>query len=163
LPGAVALAPSDGASLRGDVAGRPPRVRGVRAGESGQALLVALVTLLIAGVAAGLVGTDLALRHEAMREEATRAHLRAMIDGELATALARLDAGEPQPTSRRAWAGGEVEAERQLTGLGRYHLRVRARHFASWAAAEADVVVPAGRPPQVLAFRRLPAAAAVPR
>jgi hypothetical protein len=134
-----------------------------RGGESGQALLVALVTLLIAGVAAGLVGTDLAIRHRALREEATRAHLRAMIDGEMATALARLAAREAQLTLPRPWAGGEVEAERVRTGPGRYHLRVRAHYFASWAAAEADVVVPAGRPPQVLAFRRLPAAAAVPR
>ena len=51
-----------------------------RGGESGQALLVALVTLLIAGVTAGLVGTDLAIRHRALREEATRAYLRAMLE-----------------------------------------------------------------------------------
>ena len=139
--------------------GREPGV----SGESGQALLVALVTLLLAGVTAGLVGTDLAIRHRALREEATRAHLRAMIDGEMATALALLDARRPQEGSFREWAGGEVQAERVRTGLGRHHVRVRARYFASWAAAEADVVVPAGRPPQVLSFRRLPAAAAVPR
>ena len=134
-----------------------------RRGESGQALLVALVTLLLAGVAAGLVGTDLAIRHRALREEATRAHLRAMIDGEMASALARLDALEPQAGAPREWAGGEVQAERTMTGPGRYHLLVRARYFASRAAAEADVVVPVRRPPRVIAFRRLPAAAAVPR
>jgi hypothetical protein len=138
-----------------------------RRGESGQALLVALVTLLIAGVAAGLVGTDIALRQRAMREELTRAHLRAMIDGEMATALALLDEGHAQPTERRRWAGGEVEAERTTTATSadaiRYTIFVRARYFASWAAARADVLVPAGRPPQVLHFERLPAAAAVPR
>ena len=147
----------------GEAGGRVDSGEHVERGQSGQALLVALVTLLLAGVTAGLVGTDLAIRHRALREEATRAHLRAMVDGEMATALALLDARRPQEDSFRDWAGGEVQAERVRTGLGRYHVRVRARYFASWAAAEADVVVPAGRPPQVLTFRRLPAAAAVPR
>ena len=142
---------------------RPAGRRGSGAGESGQALLVALVTLLIAGVTAGLVGTDLSIRHRALREESTRAHLRAMLDGEMATALALLDARQPQPDTPRRWAGGEGRAERTLTGPGRWYLRVRVRYHASWAAAEADVVVPAGRPPRVLAYRRLPGAAAAPR
>jgi hypothetical protein len=126
-----------------------------RESESGQALLLALVVLVIAALAASLVAADLTLRERSMRDEAMRARLRAMLDGEMATALARLAHHRPQPPEVRQWAGGEVSARRQTVSAGRYRLQVRARYSTLQAAAEAVVVRPPGRLPRVVRFRRL--------
>lgn len=136
-----------------------------RRGERGQALVLALVTLFFAALAASLVATDLGIRQRALRDEAVRAHLRAQLDGALAEVLARL--------ASRSGRGNVVVREVRPGVEARYgSLPVRPREngivdvtvWATWAgrpaAAEAEVLLEPGRPPRVLAWRRLPAAAA---
>jgi hypothetical protein len=124
--------------------------------EAGPARRGALGVVVFAALAASLVAADLTLRERAMRDEAMRARLRAMLDGEMATALALLAHRRPQPTAARPWAGGEVSTERQRISPGRYLLRVQARYATLQAAAEAEVVRVPGRLPRVVRFRRLP-------
>jgi hypothetical protein len=136
---------------------RPAAPESRRRGEAGQALLLALVTLFIAALAAALVAADVGLRERAMRDEALRARLRAMLDGEMATAMGLLAYGQPQPTESRRWAGGgEVRSEREGLSPARYRLRLHASYATLRAAAEAEVVRTPGHVPRVLSFRRLP-------
>src|SRR6185436_20517997 len=72
------------------VSARARRRQGRGRGERGQALLFALLALLIASMAAAFLAEDLALREKALQEEAARFHVRALLDGALADALARL-------------------------------------------------------------------------
>ena len=140
--------------------------RSSRRGERGQALVLALLTLFFTALAASLVAMDLGIRQRAMRDEAVRAHLRAQLDGALAEVLARLaNRSGPGPVVvREARPGvearyGSLPVRTQANGM------VDVTVWATWggrpAAAAAEVLVEPGRPPRVLAWRRLPAATAV--
>ena len=111
--------------------------------ESGQALVLALLALLLASMAAGFVATDLAWRHRALQEEAARAHLRALLDGAFAEALARLDAGLSVIGEEREWGGrgtgGRTVADAIALGPRRYRVRVEASYAGRRGAVEALV------------------------
>jgi hypothetical protein len=126
----------------------------LRAGERGQALLFALLALLIASMAAAFVAEDLMLRERAMQEEAARLRVRALLDGALADALARL-ADDRAIEPRLWWGGGRTDVERDESGMppGQAVLRVYATYAARRGAAEARVlIVPSVR---VLSWRRI--------
>ena len=112
-----------------------------RRGERGQALLFALLALLIASMAAAFLAEDLALREKALQEEAARFHLRALLDGALADALARL-AEDRSLESEERWGAGFTSVERRA-GTDEKHivLRVTATYMARRGAAEADVIL----------------------
>ena len=112
----------------------------MRAGERGQALLFALLALLIASMAAAFVAQDLALREKALQEEAARFHLRALLDGALADALARLAERRPLESEER-WGAGFTSVESRETDENNVILRVRATYMARVGAAEALVQV----------------------
>lgn len=124
----------------------------MRRGERGQALLFALLALLIASMAAAFVAEDMMLRERAMQEEAARLHVRALLDGALADALARL-ADDRSIEPRQWWGGGRTDVERIPTDDDqRIRLRVHATYAARHGAAEADVHL---LPVRVLAWRRI--------
>ncbi|HEV8629640.1 MAG TPA: hypothetical protein VGV61_04925, partial [Thermoanaerobaculia bacterium] len=75
--------------------------RRARRGESGQALLIALLALFLASMAAGFVAEDLALRESALQEEIARAHVRGLLDGAVAEGLAYLSIPRPLPAGMR--------------------------------------------------------------
>jgi hypothetical protein len=110
-----------------------------RRGERGQALLFALLALLIASMASAFVAEDMMLRERAMQEEAARLHVRALLDGALADALARL-ADDRSITPRLAWGGGRADVETSPNGPSRIRLRVSATYAGRRGAAEADVL-----------------------
>ena len=112
-----------------------------RRGERGQALLFALLALLIASMAAAFLAEDLALREKALQEEAARFHVRALLDGALADALARLADRRPLESEER-WGAGFTAVERRA-GTDENHivLRVTATYMARRGAAEADVIL----------------------
>jgi len=109
-----------------------------RRGESGQALLFALIALLITSMAAALVAADLSLRERALQEEAARVHLRGLLDGALADSLARLAKHLPVQ-GEWPWGGGVTTAETYFVGPGRYQVRVTATYKARRGAAQALV------------------------
>jgi len=121
--------------------------------ESGQALLFALLALLIASMAAALVAADLSLRERALQEEAARVHVRGLLDGALADALARVAALRPL-LDEDSWGGGRTTAERIPLGLDDFLLSVTATYKAHRGAAEAHVLMTAGGP-RVLSWRRV--------
>jgi len=112
-----------------------------RRGERGQSLLFALLALLIASMAAAFLAEDLALREKALQEEAARFHLRALLDGALADALARL-AEDRSLESEERWGAGFTSVERRSAGADQPDqaiLRVNATYMARRGAAEALV------------------------
>jgi hypothetical protein len=125
-----------------------------RRGERGQALLFALIVLLIASIAAALLAEDLSLREKALQEEGARVHLRALLDGALADALARLAEHRPLDSGER-WGAGFTSVERLAAGTdaNRIILRVHASYMARRGSAEAEVWLE----PQVmvLSWRRI--------
>jgi hypothetical protein len=124
-----------------------------RRGESGQALLFALLALLIASMAAALVAADLALRERALQEEAARAHVRGLLDGAIADALAREAAHRPL-IDEDAWGGGTTTVEKIERPPLQFVLRVTATYKAHRGAAEA-LVLRTLSGPRVQSWRRL--------
>jgi hypothetical protein len=126
-----------------------------RRGERGQSLLFALLALLIASMAAAFVAQDLMLRERAMQEEAARLHVRALLDGALADALARLADGRSiEP--RLSWGDGRADVEKiegEPVPEGQAILRVYATYAARRGAIEAHVLM---SPVTVLSWRRIP-------
>jgi type II secretory pathway component PulK len=123
-----------------------------RRGQRGQALLFALIALLIASIAAAFLAEDLSLREKALQEEGARFHLRALLDGALADALARLAEHRPLEDDER-WGAGFTSVERFTIDEHRTLLRVHASYMARRAAAEATVLV---HPEvKVLSWRRI--------
>ena len=124
-----------------------------RSGERGQALLFALLALLIASMAAAFVAEDLMLRERAMQEEAARLHVRALLDGGLADALARLaDSRSIEP--RLWWGGGRTDVATRPTDFpNRIYLRVDATYAARRGAVEAEVLTSPSV--TVLSWRRM--------
>lgn len=123
-----------------------------RHGERGQALLFALLALLIASMAAAFVAEDITLREKALQEEAARFHLRALLDGALADALARL-AEDRSLESEERWGAGFTSVEMFDAGPNRVRLRVSASYRARHGAAEAIVEVGLTRP-RVISWHR---------
>jgi hypothetical protein len=107
-------------------------------GERGQALLFALLALLLASMAAAFVAEDMMLREKAMQEESARLHVRALLDGALADALAKLDAHQPL-VDPAPWGGGVTTVEGEAVPPRHAILRVRATWHARSGAAEAYV------------------------
>ena len=132
---------------------RAGRARRARHGESGQALLFALLALLIASMASAFVAEDLILREKALQEEAARQHVRALLDGALADALARL-ADHRSIEPRLWWGGGRTDVETRPTDLpNRIYVRVYATYAARRGAVEADVLTSPSV--TVLSWRRI--------
>jgi len=87
-------------------------------------MLLALLALLLASIAATFIAEDLAWRERALQTESAREHLRAMLDGALAEALAQLNNretpdGDPEqwPSPARAVTRVNVDASGNPTVL----------------------------------------------
>ena len=135
--------------------------------QAGQALVLALLALFLASLAASLVAMDLGIRQRALRDEGVRAHLRGLLDGALAEALARLDARFSVGESTDWPAPREVHARSGATVTERRGDRLEVWVWATWAGrsagAQAAVWAPHGERPRVLAWRRVPGKVALAR
>jgi len=128
---------------------------GGRRAECGQALLFALLALLIASMAAGFVAEDLILRERALQVEGTRMHVRGILDGALADALARLEAHRAIPPETRI-GDGVARVEREDDGWF-VNLWLTASYKGRKGAAFARVLLSNSTPPRVVVWRREPA------
>lgn len=126
--------------------------------ESGQVLIVALVVVLLVGVATSLVAASMALRTRHAIEEGTRLRLTALTDAGVAEALAHLSrdpgfAGEPGGEL----GGGTYESRVQGLGGGLLEIWVEARVGGRLKRVRVTArLLPDG--PQVLRWQRLPVA-----
>jgi hypothetical protein len=130
----------------------PTRTRTRRA-DSGQALVFALLVLVLASIAAAFVAEDLALRERELQEEGVRMHVRALLDGALADALARI-ADNHAVRHEERWGGGITSVDAETLSGNRVQLVVRAEYAARWGEVEAIVQKSLTAPPQVVSWHR---------
>ena len=117
-------------------------------------MLFALLALLIASMAAAFVAEDLSLRERALQVEGARMHVRAILDGALADALARLEAHPNRALPPETPIGDGVARVERFGVTGRITVRLRASYKGREGAAEARVVLRPGASPQVISWRR---------
>lgn len=128
--------------------------RARRGGESGQALALALMVLVLTSFACLLLATDLSLKQREALEGVARARLRTLVDAGVAEAAASLAATPTYSGGRRELAEGTVAVEVAAAGAGRRRVEVTATWMGHTAAAEAEIQTgPAGT--RVLHFRRM--------
>ena len=123
--------------------------------ESGQVLLVALVTMLLVGVAVSLVAASLALESRHAIEEGKRVRVTAIADAAVAEALANLavDRGFPGRPGG-ALGGGTYESIVRSVGAGVLEIRVTARVGGLERLVRVEArIVPGG--PRVRRWQRL--------
>lgn len=131
-----------------------------RKGESGQALLIALVVLLLLGAVLALVATLLVSRMERVQERTRDTALLALADAAVAESLANLAARPVSPgVERRPFGGGTIESRVTRGGGDRFTVVARATFRGGTLLVEAK-----GRltelGPVVDSWRRVPASEA---
>ena len=124
-----------------------------RRGDSGQALLFALLVLVLASIAAAFVAEDLALRERELQEEGVRMHVRALLDGALADALARIADNRAVRRDER-WGGGVTRVEAHTLPGNKVRLVVSAEYAARSGEVAAVVQKSLTAPPQVVYWHR---------
>lgn len=108
--------------------GRTSELRRQTRRESGQVLIVALVTALLVGVAASLVAASLALEARHAIAEGKRVRLTAIADAAVAEALAHLSVDQGFPGEPEGeLGGGSYESSIHNLGPGLLEIRVVAR------------------------------------
>ncbi len=126
--------------------------------ESGQALIVALLALLMVSVACALLAGSLLLHLRAARHEAEDVRLAALADAAVAASLAELAAS---PASRgvieREFDGGSIASEIARPGPGRAVVVARADYRGRTRRVRAEIRLSAAGP-RVVAWRPLPTA-----
>lgn len=127
--------------------------------QSGQALLLALLVLLLVATGMSLLGRTLLLEMRSVQSQAARLELQALSDAALAEALARL-AEQPGTSGlpRRRLGPGTYEARiERATGTRRASRIVDVELLAEVGARSqrsvARVRLADDRPPEVLAWR----------
>jgi hypothetical protein len=130
-----------------------------RRSESGQALIVALLALLMVSVAGALLAGSLLLHLRAARHEADGVRLTALADAAVAASLAELAA---RPASRglteRDFGGGSIASDIARPRAERAVVVARAAYRGRTRRVRAEVRLTAAGP-RVIAWRPLPAIA----
>jgi hypothetical protein len=136
--------------------------RAARRGESGHALLLALLVLFMMAVALDLLASSLALKLRLMNQESRTLHLIALTDAELAETLAALSLDRDFPGfADHAYAGGVIGSVVTPTGVNRCVVVAQARFRGGDRAVSADVRLAADGP-HVATWRRVPWSALPP-
>ena len=130
-------------------------VRRMRRKEDGFALASVLLAILLLSIALALVAASLQLRMGLVRREARSLTLTALSDAAMAETLAELgeDAyfhGVPE----HGLGPGRLRSEVRFLSPGRYEIVATATYAGRERTVEAEVLKPAGAPPQVLRWRR---------
>ena len=127
-----------------------------RPGERGQALVLALLAVLVLGAALALVAGSLVSRMQRLRVESRETALLALADAAVAETLANL-AGRPSAggLAEKPFGGGTVESTVAHGAAGAFTLVARASYRG--ATIEVEVVGRiADEGPRVTGWRRLP-------
>ncbi|HSK78436.1 MAG TPA: hypothetical protein VLQ45_18425 [Thermoanaerobaculia bacterium] len=111
-----------------------------RRGQSGYALMTALLVLLLVSISLALLAASLNLRMRLLKQEAETVHLAALTDGVLAETLANLYvqpdfAGVPEHPLGR----GKVKSQVTSVGLGRYTVVATTKYAGKERSARAEV------------------------
>jgi hypothetical protein len=104
----------------------------VRAHQSGQALLVALIILLLVSSAATMVAAHFGFRARLVSQESRRIHLVAMADAAIAESLARLQQSSGyRGVVQREFGGGTIAST--ITSLAGNRRQILASaHYRGW-------------------------------
>jgi hypothetical protein len=125
--------------------------------ETGQALLMVTLVLLLLMLGIGLVDDALAARLRATRDESLRVELDALADAAMAEALANLAAGSSYPGApAHPFARGMISSRIVWLAETRYEVTALGSLGARQRALRAEVDRPWGRP-IVSSWRVLPA------
>jgi len=132
------------------------RLHREKGGESGYALLAALLVLFLLSTALAILGTSLQLRIRLVREDGQRVILGALSDAALAEALADL-AQDPGygGTPEHDYGGGRIGSEVAFLGPGSYRVVATATFAGRKRVAEAAVAREPGRA-RVVSWARRP-------
>jgi len=115
-------------------------------GQTGFALLVALVVVLLVSIALGLLAAALQIRMRLVRQEAQTLKLMALSDAALAETLASLtyDAGF-EGVAEQTFGGGRIASTVRPLGSNHYEVLATASYAGKERAVDAEVVrAPAG-------------------
>lgn len=132
-----------------------------RRGQSGYALLTALLVLLLVSVSLAILAASLQLRMRLARQEVETVNLMTLTDGALAETLAHLYV-EPGFTGvpEHPLGRGQVKSQVTGSGVGRYTVVAVARYAGKERSVQAEVVRtegtrldPLGRPRPVVRVR----------
>lgn len=125
-------------------------------GESGQALIMALLALLLVSVASALLAGSLLLHLRAVRHEAGGVRLAALADAAVAASLAELAASPAsRGLSERDFGGGRIASDIERPAPERAVVTVRAVYRGRVRRVRAEVRLTAAGP-RVVAWRPLP-------
>lgn len=129
----------------------------MRAHERGQALLGALVAIVLLGAAFALLAGFLIARMHRVQDEVRRTDLTALTDAAMAETLAHMAVSPAYPgLPERRLGGGTIRSEVRHRGKDRFRITVWASHRGRTAAAEAEGRnTPSG--PRITSWRRIPA------
>ena len=128
-----------------------------RRGESGYALLTALVVILLVSIALGLLGASLQLRMRLVRADGVHVVLSALSDAAVAEAVAHLaESAYYSGSPMHDFGGGRIASEVSASGSGIFTVLATAEYAGGKRIVEAEVVRPPGTAPRVRRWRRLP-------
>lgn len=128
-----------------------------RRGESGYALLTALVVILLMSIALGLLGASLQLRMRLVRADGVHVILSALSDAAVAEAVAHLaESASYSGSPMHDFGGGRIASEVSASGSGLFTVLATAEYAGGKRVVEAEVVRPPGAAPRVRRWRRLP-------
>lgn len=127
-----------------------------RRGESGFALMMALVVILLLSIALGLLAASLQLRLRLVREDAESVILSALSDAAVAEAVANLArsayySGSPE----HAFGGGKIASRVEPAGAGIFEVIATAGFAGRTRTVEAEVIRAPGTA-RVRRWRRAP-------
>jgi hypothetical protein len=127
-----------------------------RRGESGYALMTAVMVLLLVSMALGLLGASLHLRMRLVRADGMSVILSALSDAAVAEAAAHLAesasyAGSPE----REFGGGKIASQVYPLGGGVFGVLATAEYAGGKRIVEAEVVRSPGAA-RIRRWRRLP-------
>jgi type II secretory pathway pseudopilin PulG len=126
-----------------------------RRGESGYALVTALLVVLLLSIALALLASSLQLRMRLVRQEADALALQALSDAALAETLARLaESSYFHGVNEHPLGGGAIRSDVQFIAPGRFRVVATATLAGRERAVEAEVRRSPGRA-RVVRWRRL--------
>jgi hypothetical protein len=128
-----------------------------RRGESGYAMMTAVMVILLVSIALGLLATSLQIRMRQVREEAVHVVLTALSDAAVAEAMARLaESGSFSGAGEREFGGGRIASQIRPMGPGLFAVTATAEYADRKRIVEVEILRPPGAAPWVRRWRRLP-------
>ncbi len=128
-----------------------------RRGESGFALLTAMLVILLVSIALGLLAASLQLRLRMVRDDAENVILSALSDAAVAEAVAHLaESAYYSGSPEHDFGGGRIASQVTPLGTAIFGVVATARFAGRKRVVEAEVFRPPGAAPRVRRWRRLP-------